>query len=75
MDSEEHRQIAEGFGADAATMKPFNREQFLHSIGRAMAVRAVGALPGSLVLMRGAGIDCGKLDPDQCRRSRRTLRY
>lgn len=38
MDSREYLRIAEGFGADAAIMKPFNREQFLQGIGRAIAV-------------------------------------
>ena len=39
MDSREYLRIAEGFGADAAIMKPFNRDQFLEAIGRAMARR------------------------------------
>jgi len=39
MDSREYLKIAEGFGADAAIMKPFNREQFLEAIGRALARR------------------------------------
>ena len=42
MDSKEYLQIAEGFGADAAIMKPFNREQFLQGIGRALTARVVG---------------------------------
>lgn len=37
MDSREYLKIAEGFGADAAIMKPFNREQFLRAVERAMA--------------------------------------
>ena len=41
MDSKEYLKIAEGFGADAAIMKPFNREQFLQGMGRAMAARVV----------------------------------
>jgi two-component system, chemotaxis family, chemotaxis protein CheY len=36
MDSKEYLKIAEGFGADAAIMKPFNRDQFLQAISRAM---------------------------------------
>ena len=39
MDSREYLKIAEGFGADAALMKPFNREKFLQGLGRAMAPR------------------------------------
>jgi two-component system chemotaxis response regulator CheY len=39
MDSQEYLKIAEGFGAGAAIMKPFSREQFLQGIGRAMAAR------------------------------------
>jgi len=39
MDSKEYLKIAQGFGADAAIMKPFNREQFLQGIGRAMGVK------------------------------------
>jgi two-component system, cell cycle response regulator CpdR len=45
MDSKEYLKIAEGFGADGAIMKPFNREQFLQGMGRAMAVRPV--VPGT----------------------------
>ena len=39
MDSKEYLRIAEGFGADAAIMKPFNREQFLQVVGRTIAKR------------------------------------
>lgn len=39
MNSEEYLKIARGFGADAAIMKPFTRDQFLHGLGRAMAPR------------------------------------
>ena len=39
MDSREYLKLAEGFGADGAIMKPFNRDQFLQGIGRAMAAR------------------------------------
>ena len=42
MDSREYLKIAEGFGADAAIMKPFNREKFLQGLGRAMAVKTKG---------------------------------
>lgn len=42
MDSREYLKIAEGFGADAAIMKPFNREKFLQGLGRALAVKAKG---------------------------------
>lgn len=44
MDSREYLKIAEGFGADAAIIKPFNREQFLEALGRAMAKRPVPTL-------------------------------
>jgi len=44
MDSREYLKIAEGFGADAAIMKPFNREQFLHAVERALAPKT--AAPG-----------------------------
>jgi len=40
MDSKEYLRIAEGFGADAAIMKPFNREQFLEAIDRVLAKHA-----------------------------------
>ena len=39
MDSKEYLKIAEGFGADAAIMKPFTRDQFISAIGLAMAQR------------------------------------
>jgi DNA-binding NtrC family response regulator len=39
MDSGEYLKIAQGFGADAAIVKPFNREQFLQGIGRAMGLK------------------------------------
>ena len=39
MDSREYLKLAEGFGADGAIMKPFNREQLLQAIDRAMAGR------------------------------------
>ncbi len=40
MDGQEYLRIAEGFGANAALMKPFNREKFLQSVGSAMAAPA-----------------------------------
>jgi CheY-like chemotaxis protein len=39
LDSQEYLKMAAGFGADAALMKPFNREKFLLGLGRAMAPR------------------------------------
>ena len=39
MDGKECLTIARGFGADAAIMKPFNREQFLQAVGSVMATR------------------------------------
>jgi two-component system chemotaxis response regulator CheY len=39
MDSREYLKIAQGFGADAAIMKPFNREQFLQGMGRALGIK------------------------------------
>jgi len=36
MDGQEYLRIAEGFGANAALMKPFNRDKFLQSVGSAM---------------------------------------
>ena len=39
LDSKECLKIAQGFGADAAIMKPFNREQFLEGFGAALTAR------------------------------------
>ena len=39
LDSKECLKIAQGFGADAAIMKPFNREQFLQGFGQALGAR------------------------------------
>lgn len=36
MDGQEYLRIAEGFGANAALMKPFNREKFLQSVESAL---------------------------------------
>ena len=43
MDSKECLAIAQGFGADAAIMKPFTREQLLEGVGSAMKKRDVPA--------------------------------
>jgi CheY-like chemotaxis protein len=40
LDSNECLKIARGFGADAAIMKPFNREQFLAAVNETMTARA-----------------------------------
>ena len=39
LDSKECLKIAQGFGADSAIMKPFNREQFLAAMGEVLAAR------------------------------------
>ena len=39
IDSSECLEIAHGFGADAAIMKPFNREQLLEAVGTTMKER------------------------------------
>lgn len=44
MDGQEYLRIAEGFGANAALMKPFNREKFLHSVEGAMSAPARGGI-------------------------------
>jgi CheY-like chemotaxis protein len=36
MDGNDYLRIAKGFGADAAIMKPFNREQFFRALGSAL---------------------------------------
>lgn len=44
MDGQEYLRIAEGFGVNAALMKPFNREKFLRSVGIAMGALTPGGV-------------------------------
>ena len=48
MNSNDYLKIAQGFGADAAIIKPFSREQFMQGIGRAMAAKKDTPPPGRL---------------------------